>query len=102
MPRSVSAVQPIRPAATVIIAREGDSSGEPEIFMLRRTNKAAFAGGMYVFPGGRVDSDDHLHKYDSVRVGPLPSQHLQQQALIRLARRNNRPRLRPPQKTLGR
>jgi len=49
--------------------------------MLRRTNKAAFAGGMYVFPGGRVDSDDHLHKYDSVRVGPLPSQHLQQQAL---------------------
>lgn len=81
MPRSVSAVQPIRPAATVIIAREGESSAEPEIFMLRRTNNAAFAGGMYVFPGGRVDSDDHLHKYDAVRVGPLPAQNLQQQAL---------------------
>jgi 8-oxo-dGTP pyrophosphatase MutT (NUDIX family) len=73
------ATQPVRPAATVIIAREIGT--ETEIFMLRRTSKASFAGGMYVFPGGRVDSDDHLHKYDAVRRGPSESQHPQQQAL---------------------
>ncbi len=72
-------VQPIRPAATVIIAREG--AGAPEIFMLRRTSRAAFAGGMYVFPGGRVDSDDHLHKYDAFRAGPSQAQNPQQRAL---------------------
>ncbi len=49
--------------------------------MLRRTSRAAFAGGMYVFPGGRVDGDDHLHKYDAVRTGPSPAQAPQQQAL---------------------
>lgn len=29
-----------------------------EVFMLQRTHSAAFAGGMYVFPGGRVDATD--------------------------------------------
>lgn len=78
---SEQAVQPIRPAATVIIARAAAAGGAPEIFMLRRTSRAAFAGGMYVFPGGRVDSDDHLHKYDAYRVGPDDAQLLQQRAL---------------------
>ncbi|MDG1205671.1 MAG: hypothetical protein P8N51_09895, partial [Pseudomonadales bacterium] len=49
--------QQVRPAATVIIVR--DAKPQFEIFMLRRTNQAAFAGGMYVFPGGRVDDHDH-------------------------------------------
>ena len=75
----MSLIQPIRPAATVILVR--DAGAGFEIFMLRRTSKASFAGGMYVFPGGRVDSDDHLHKYDSVRVGPDRRQALQQKAL---------------------
>ena len=30
-----------------------------EVFMLRRTAKAAFGAGMYVFPGGRVDGVDY-------------------------------------------
>lgn len=75
----MSAVQPIRPAATVIIVR--DAAPSFEIFMLRRTSGAAFAGGMYVFPGGRVDGDDHLHKYDTWRVGPSDAQSAQQDAL---------------------
>ncbi len=75
-------VQPIRPAATVIIAREAASArGGFEIFMLRRTSGAAFAGGMFVFPGGKVDSDDHLHKYDAHRQGPSDFQASQQAAL---------------------
>ena len=75
----MSQVQPIRPAATVIIVR--DAVDDFEIFMLKRTTKAAFAGGMYVFPGGRVDGDDHLHKYDSIRVGPSEQQKPQQHAM---------------------
>jgi len=72
-------VQPIRPAATVIIVRQADSGFE--IFMLKRASESAFAGGMYVFPGGRVDPDDHLHKYDAWRRGPSPAQAAQMQAL---------------------
>ena len=72
-------VQPIRPAATIIIVREASASFE--IFMLKRTSKASFAGGMFVFPGGRVDGDDHLHKYDALRVGPTEPQQPQVQAL---------------------
>lgn len=73
-------VQPIRPAATVILVREIAEPGF-EIFMLRRTSKAAFAGGMYVFPGGRVDHDDHLHKYDAYRTGPSDLQEPQLTAI---------------------
>ncbi len=35
-----------------------DTADGLEVFMLRRTNAAVFAGGMYVFPGGRVDPAD--------------------------------------------
>jgi len=35
-----------------------DADGGPEVFMLRRTPDAIFAGGMYVFPGGAVDDAD--------------------------------------------
>jgi 8-oxo-dGTP pyrophosphatase MutT (NUDIX family) len=48
---------PVRPAATVMLVRDGADG--LEVFMLRRTLNAAFAGGMYVFPGGRVDDADH-------------------------------------------
>lgn len=72
-------VQPIRPAATIIVVREAPASYE--IFMLKRTSKASFASGMYVFPGGRVDGDDHLHKYDAWRTGPGEQQSAQVAAL---------------------
>lgn len=78
-------VQPIRPAATIIIARDGDADRdgviEMEIFMLRRGSGAAFAGGMYVFPGGRVEGDDHLHAVDPWRTGPSDAQSAQLAAI---------------------
>lgn len=43
------------PAATVILLRDG--SAGLETLMLHRTSKVAF-GGMWVFPGGRVDDGD--------------------------------------------
>jgi 8-oxo-dGTP pyrophosphatase MutT (NUDIX family) len=47
---------PAKPAATVMLLR--DTPQGIEVFMLRRTTAAAFAGGMYVFPGGKVDAAD--------------------------------------------
>jgi 8-oxo-dGTP pyrophosphatase MutT (NUDIX family) len=49
---------PARPAATVLLVRDADPSGI-EVFVEQRTTNAAFAAGMYVFPGGRVDDIDH-------------------------------------------
>jgi len=45
-----------RPAATLLLLRE--APGAPEVFMLQRTNKAAFLPGAFVFPGGALDPDD--------------------------------------------
>ena len=50
---------PIRPAATVMMVRDDADASGIEVFMLRRTGRASFAAGMYVFPGGRVDDVDH-------------------------------------------
>ena len=47
---------PAIPAATVILLRDADDG--VETLMLRRNSKLAF-GGMWVFPGGRVDPGDH-------------------------------------------
>jgi 8-oxo-dGTP pyrophosphatase MutT (NUDIX family) len=43
------------PAATVVLVRDGAEG--LETLMLRRNSRGAF-GGMWVFPGGRVDPDD--------------------------------------------
>lgn len=43
------------PAATVLLLRDGDDG--LEVLMVHRNSKIAF-GGMWVFPGGRVDADD--------------------------------------------
>ena len=50
---------PVKPAATVLLIRDADDGGI-EVFMLRRTFSAAFASGMFVFPGGKVDDVDRM------------------------------------------
>jgi 8-oxo-dGTP pyrophosphatase MutT (NUDIX family) len=47
----------VKPAATVLLVRDAEAGGI-EVFMLRRTFNAAFASGMFVFPGGKVDDVD--------------------------------------------
>jgi 8-oxo-dGTP pyrophosphatase MutT (NUDIX family) len=59
---------PALPAATVMLVRDAAPSGL-EVFMLRRTASAAFAAGMYVFPGGRVDEADGAAAVDAVETG---------------------------------
>lgn len=46
------------PAATIIIFRNAPAGGAPEVLMTVRSKGMAFAGGMAVFPGGRVDPAD--------------------------------------------
>ncbi|MEL7517603.1 MAG: hypothetical protein AAFN48_01465, partial [Pseudomonadota bacterium] len=46
------------PAATIIIFRTSPNGGSPEVLMTVRSRTMAFAGGMAVFPGGRVDPAD--------------------------------------------
>ncbi len=56
---------PIRNAATVMLVRDAtDGQSGVEVFMLRRTGRASFAAGMYVFPGGRVDDVDHADEIE--------------------------------------
>jgi 8-oxo-dGTP pyrophosphatase MutT (NUDIX family) len=53
---NITPVTPI-PSATVILLRDaGDSF---ETLLLRRNSKIAFHGGAWVFPGGRIDPEDH-------------------------------------------
>lgn len=47
---------PPRPAATVVLLRQGAEG--PETYLCRRTGKATFMPGFFVFPGGRVDEGD--------------------------------------------
>jgi 8-oxo-dGTP pyrophosphatase MutT (NUDIX family) len=49
------ATQP-RQAATVIVLRGGEQA--LEVLLVKRTEKARFMGGVWVFPGGAVDDDD--------------------------------------------
>jgi 8-oxo-dGTP pyrophosphatase MutT (NUDIX family) len=67
---------PVKPAATVMLIRAAEHEGVSlegiQVFMLRRTLGAAFASGMYVFPGGRVEQSDgedvdHAHRVAAIR-----------------------------------
>jgi 8-oxo-dGTP pyrophosphatase MutT (NUDIX family) len=60
---------PPRQAATVIVLRGGDRV--LELLLVRRTPKARFMGGVWVFPGGAVDaaegSGDASHRVAAAR-----------------------------------
>src|SRR5690348_5683144 len=62
---------PTRPrqAATVILLRGG--TDELEVLLVRRTPKARFMGGVWVFPGGAVDegegAGDEAHRAAAIR-----------------------------------
>jgi 8-oxo-dGTP pyrophosphatase MutT (NUDIX family) len=45
-------------ATTIILLREGISR-EFEVYLLKRHENSSFMGGNYVYPGGRIDPNDH-------------------------------------------
>jgi len=51
---------PAVPAATCVVVRPPSDApgGPPEIFLVRRHQRASFMAGAFVFPGGRVDAAD--------------------------------------------
>ncbi|MCB1644053.1 MAG: NUDIX hydrolase [Pseudomonadales bacterium] len=51
---------PVRFAATVMLI---DDRPDLQVFMMKRNANTAFAGGMWVFPGGSVDEGDAAEKY---------------------------------------
>jgi glyoxylase-like metal-dependent hydrolase (beta-lactamase superfamily II)/8-oxo-dGTP pyrophosphatase MutT (NUDIX family) len=51
---------PVRAAATVLLLR--DSEAGIEVLMTRRSDRASFAPGAYVFPGGQIDAADEAAK----------------------------------------
>ena len=72
------------PAATIIIYRDCPDGGAPQVLMTVRSRTMAFAGGMAVFPGGRVDPDDFaLGEALSATSGLAPDEAAHQIAAIR-------------------
>jgi 8-oxo-dGTP pyrophosphatase MutT (NUDIX family) len=71
----------ILPAATVILLR--DTASGPETLMLRKNSKIAF-GGMWVFPGGRVDDEDAPGAPDDVRARAAAVREAAEEASISL------------------
>jgi 8-oxo-dGTP pyrophosphatase MutT (NUDIX family) len=59
-----------RQAASVILLRDG-ADGPLELLLVKRTPKARFMGGVWVFPGGAVDAHegdgDEAHRSAAVR-----------------------------------
>ena len=51
---------PTRPAATILLLRRGGQhrQRELEVLLVRRTEKARFMPGVWVFPGGSVDANE--------------------------------------------
>ena len=45
-------------AAAVILVRTDDAGNTPQVFWARRSERMAFLGGFYAFPGGQRDAED--------------------------------------------
>ncbi len=54
------------PAATVLLVR--DNNEKIEVFMLKRASQTNF-GGAWVFPGGKLDTDDGLKDFADICFG---------------------------------
>ncbi|MBU4520278.1 MAG: MBL fold metallo-hydrolase [Gammaproteobacteria bacterium] len=66
----------VRPAATVLLLRDGPQG--VEVLMTRRSMTASFAPGAYVFPGGGIDATDVLAHNQSTRRATQSDLHLTQ------------------------
>jgi 8-oxo-dGTP pyrophosphatase MutT (NUDIX family) len=56
---------PIRSAATIMLV---DDRPDLQVFMMERNANTVFAGGMWVFPGGSVDSNDDPAVFEAISI----------------------------------
>lgn len=57
---------PVQPAATVMLV---DDRPDLHVLLVHRTAKVVFAADSWVFPGGRVDPEDHIDHFDDLVSG---------------------------------
>lgn len=69
----------LRPAALVVPVRQGPSG--PEVFMMQRDPNAAFVPGVYVFPGGAVDTADATESLEACLAGRTEAEARQRLAI---------------------
>ena len=59
----------IKPASTIMLARDqGDSL---EVLLLKRNKALAFAGGLWVFPGGKIEEEEQKRGEDELAAAKL-------------------------------
>lgn len=63
-----------REASSLILLREAPGAEGLEVLMVERHANSAFAGGVYVFPGGMVDEEDCDPDFARHCSGPSPQQ----------------------------
>lgn len=59
-------IEPVLPAATVVLLRDGDAG--LEALLVQRSKAVKHMGGMWVFPGGKVDEADYEEDRDEYRA----------------------------------
>lgn len=59
-------IEPVVPAATVVLVRDGEEG--LETLLVQRNKAVKHMGGMWVFPGGKVDAGDHHEDRDEYRA----------------------------------
>lgn len=75
--------KPIQPASTILLVRDGTAG--LEVFMVVRHHQIDFASGALVFPGGKVDPDDHAEGALAMLDGAISGLEAFQIAAIREA-----------------
>ena len=60
------AIEPVYPAATVVLVR--DSEVGLEALLVQRNQAVKHMGGMWVFPGGKVDEEDYPQDRDEYQA----------------------------------
>lgn len=58
-----------KPAATIMLAR--DHNGTLEVLLLKRNKSLAFAGGVWVFPGGKIEAEEFAQSENELEAAKL-------------------------------
>ena len=72
MTEDINTPPPLRAASTVILIKKKNETFE--VYLLRRSTKSGFMGGLYVFPGGVVDPDDFGIDFWTPNIDIAPDQ----------------------------